>query len=78
MATEMVTVDGTLTNDAGKTFPVQLQLTVKTLPQSDDRAVARCALLTGEIRDGKYTLQYFYQRPYEERVRVQMGMILAP
>lgn len=74
--TEMVV--GRLTDDAGKNFPVGLQLTVESLSCSDEAPpVSKCILVAGKVPDGTYVVEYFYFKWYREPVSVQFGILVS-
>ena len=71
MTTSTEKVVGTLTDDAGKNFPIGLELTVETLAGSEKMPpVSKCKLVFGKVPDGTYVVEYFYFKWYREPVRV--------
>lgn len=79
MARNIRRVDGALSR-GGSAWNVELDVTTVELPGQqgvEDEAVARVALVTRDIPNGEYLLDYFCLSQHTERVRVQDGMLLA-
>ncbi|HWF39965.1 MAG TPA: hypothetical protein VG322_15685 [Candidatus Acidoferrales bacterium] len=66
-------VDGYLINTVAAQIPVRLGLLVETSIACDDRHVTRCELLTRDVPNGTYALEYDFGRPRRLRVLVESG-----
>ena len=83
--TEVERVPGELSN-GGKSYGIQLKLTIKVLHVDErttpvGRAIAKCELVPTRglaIPDGQYVLRYIFDGKQEQHsVRVEHGMLLA-
>jgi hypothetical protein len=68
-------VHGYLINTVAAQIPVRLGLHVETRAACDDRHVTRCELLTTDVPDGAYALEYDFGRSRRLRVQVESGAL---
>jgi hypothetical protein len=71
-------IEGTLTKD-GRVWNIELEvITVGPGQGIEDEAVARVELLTKNIPNGEYTLDYFCFQHHHQHACVEDGVFLAP
>jgi hypothetical protein len=68
-------VDGYLINTVAAQIPVRLGLSVETRAACDDRHVTQCELLTTDVPDGTYALEYEFGRTRRLRVLIESGAL---
>ena len=71
-------VDGELTRKDGSRLRVRLMLEIVSLPgEPSESTVSKCELLTRNVPDGEYELEYIYRGRFRAPVRVQHGVLVA-
>lgn len=68
-------VDGYLINTVSAQIPVRLGLIVETRAACDDRHVTQCELLTTDVPNGTYALEYDFGRTRRLRVLIESGAL---
>jgi hypothetical protein len=80
MATGFEIVDGKLTHTDGSQRNVRLRLTTQSAMEGSrviDKMVSETALMSSDVSDGDYVLEYFYLKAYRDPVRVRFGHLLS-
>jgi hypothetical protein len=78
--TTFESVDGRMTNPSGDVRAVKLVLTIRELRGSsgvEDCSVVSHRLVTGNVPDGNYMLEYFCVKAYHERATVKHGALVS-
>jgi hypothetical protein len=72
--------DGTLTRTDGSIIRVRLRLTTNSLMEGQvvvDKMISRTQLLSPNVQDGDYILEYSYLKAYRELVSVRFGQLVS-
>jgi hypothetical protein len=70
-------VEGKLTSTAGDIRTVQLNVFTRELPSGEDEAVVNTVLISDDIPDGDYVLEYDCFGFHHDKVRVKFGRLVG-
>jgi hypothetical protein len=73
----LYSVQGKLTSTAGDIRRVELNVSTRELPSGEDEAVIKTVLVSTDIPDGDYILEYHCFGFHHDKVRVKFGRLVA-
>jgi hypothetical protein len=81
MGTTFKSAKGMLTSTSGDIHAVDLHVTIQSLAGADgieSETVSKIELLSRDVPDGDYVLEYFYLKPTHRYVQVKHGELILP